>query len=61
MFHFKTIKKFMFDFTVILLYTCIKAAVLYQHDKFYREVSLQESHYSFLVVYDHDWAALKIF
>ena len=29
----------------------------YRHDLFNREVSLQESHYSFVILYDRDWPA----
>ena len=37
----------------------LKAPLLYQHDKFYREVSLQDCHYSFVIVNERDWLALK--
>ena len=32
----------------------LKAPLLYQHEKFYHEVSLQASHYSFVIVNDRD-------
>ena len=35
--------------------------LLYQHGLFYREVSLQDSHYSFVNVTDRDWPAFKTF
>ena len=36
-----------------------KAPFLYQHDIFYREASLQEPYYSFVIGYDRDGPALN--
>lgn len=37
----------------------LKASLLYQHELFYREVSLQVSYYNVVKAYDRDWPTLK--
>ena len=37
----------------------LKGLIVHQHDIFRREVSLQDCHYSFVIVCDHDFPALK--
>lgn len=44
---------------VLLRKLSLKFPWLYQHDKLCSEIALQDSHYSFDIVYDRDWPALK--
>ena len=37
-----------------------KGPLFYQHDEFYREESLHDSHYSFVIVYDRDWSVRQL-
>ena len=36
-----------------------KTLLLFQHKVVYREVSLLDFHYSFVIVYDRNWLAFK--